>query len=79
MTERCWFRRLFRLDVEPALIPGRDKALVYVASCVTLCQSRQIVIEVYFEGLPTMHSEAGKAAEMEAIQKAAEAICLSVE
>jgi hypothetical protein len=52
---------------------------VFVAYSVTWCSRKQMVIEVIFEGLPTMRSETGKAAEMEAIQKAAEAICLSVE
>lgn len=52
---------------------------VFVAYSVTWCSHKQMVIEVIFEGLPTMLSQVGKAAEREAIEKAAETICLSVE
>jgi hypothetical protein len=52
---------------------------VFVAFSVTWCSRKQMVIEVIFEGLPKMLSQTGKAAEMEAIEKAAETICLSVE
>jgi hypothetical protein len=52
---------------------------VFVAYSVTWLSRKQMVIEVIFEGLPTMLSETGKAAEMEAIEKAAETICMSVE
>ncbi|MFM7077591.1 MAG: hypothetical protein ACKO3G_16225 [Planctomycetaceae bacterium] len=58
---------------------SRDGQPVFVAYSVTWYESKRNVIEVLFEGLPTMRSEAGKAAEMGTIEKSAETICLSVE
>jgi hypothetical protein len=52
---------------------------VFVAHSVTWCPSKKMVIEVLFEGLPTMRSQTGRAAEMESIERSAETICLSVE
>jgi hypothetical protein len=56
-----------------------DGTAVFSAHSVVWCPNKQLVVEVIFEGLPTMHSQTGKAAEMEAIEKSAETICLSVE
>jgi hypothetical protein len=56
-----------------------DGKPVFVAYSVTWCPRQQMLIEVLFEGLPAMLSQAGKAAEKDAIEKAAETICLSVE
>jgi hypothetical protein len=56
-----------------------DGKPVFVAYSVTWCPDKQMVIDVLFEGLPTMLSRAGKVAEMGAIEQAAETICLSVE
>jgi hypothetical protein len=58
---------------------GPDGKQVFVAYSVTWCPAKQMVIDVIFEGLPAMRSQAGQAAEREAIEKAAETICLSVE
>jgi hypothetical protein len=62
-----------------AMDSSPDGKPVYVAYSVTWSPRQQMVIELLFEGLPTMISQAGKAAEMDAIEKAAESICLSVE
>jgi len=58
---------------------SRDGKPLFVAWSVTWCPQKQMVIELLFEGLPKMLSEAGKAAEMNAIEKSAEMICLSVD
>jgi hypothetical protein len=52
---------------------------VFVAFAVIRCPAKQQVVQVLFEGHPTMLSEVGKASEQEAFEKAAESICLSVE
>jgi hypothetical protein len=58
---------------------GSDGKPVFVAHSVTWCPQKRMVLAVIFEGSPRMLSEAGKAAEAEAIEKSAETICLSVE
>jgi hypothetical protein len=58
---------------------GAEGKPVFVAYSVTWCAGKRMVIEVLFEGLPMMQSQTGKAAEIDAIEKAAETICLSVE
>jgi hypothetical protein len=57
----------------------QDGKPVFVAHALVWCPAKQLVIAVVFEGLPTMMSKAGRASEMDAFQKAADAICLSVE
>jgi hypothetical protein len=52
---------------------------VFVAQSVIWSPSKRMIVEVLFEGQPGMASRTGKAAEMEAFEKAAEIICLSVE
>jgi hypothetical protein len=52
---------------------------VFVAHSVVWSPTKEMLVEVVFEGLPAMRSESGRATEMAAFEKAAETICLSVE
>jgi hypothetical protein len=56
-----------------------DGEAIYVAHVLVWNAERQLVIAVQFEGLLTAQSDPDSAAEREAVEKAAEGICMSVE
>jgi hypothetical protein len=57
----------------------KERKPFFVAHALVWCPDTPLLVEVLFEGFPTLTSEAGKASESEAFERAAEAICLSVE
>jgi hypothetical protein len=62
-----------------AMDSSPDGKPVFVAHVFVWCPAKQLVIEVIVEGLPSMLSKTGQAAEMAIFEKSAETICLSVE
>jgi hypothetical protein len=67
----------YRYFSGPDQIPGGGQ--VYAAYSVVWSPRTGVLVEISFEGRPTMQSAAGKEAEMQAVERAARQICLSVE
>jgi hypothetical protein len=58
---------------------GPNGQKVFLAHSVTWCSQKKLIVRVIFEGAIAMKSQIAKEAEVEAMTKAAETICLSVE
>jgi hypothetical protein len=59
--------------------PSADGTPVFVAHSLVWSPTKEMLVELMFEGLPAMRSEVGRTTELAAFEKAAETICLSVE
>ncbi len=62
-----------------AVEAGPQGQPLFSAMSLTWCAEKRIVVKVFFEGSVTMSSQAGREAELEAMEAAAERILLSVE
>jgi hypothetical protein len=58
---------------------GAQGEPMFVAHSLVWSPSKQLTVELMFEGIPKMLSQTGKAAEMKAMETSAESILLSVE
>ncbi len=58
---------------------GPQGRRLFLAYSVTWCEKKRLIVRAIFEGVCVMNSEAGRTAELEAMNAAAERILLSVE